>query len=313
MNILQRLSGTAIALVIISGCGQQTTQKQVITGTVKPTVYTTFYPTRYFVERIAGNSVKAICPVPEDADAIFWMPGATIIQEYQKADLIVLNGAGFAKWIGKVSLPESRVVNSSKALSDRFIDFNDTVVHSHGKLGEHAHEGLDGHTWVDPVNARIQAKEIASALMKRFPQNRQLYEKGFSALAKDLDALDETLKEYQKAYRNQPILASHPAYNYIAKRYKWNIRNLDLDPNEMPSEQVMKKIAGILKEHPAKYLLWESAPTRAIAERFQNELGLKSIEFSPCELLSAEELDHGSDYISVMRGNLQTIAVVFDD
>ncbi len=293
-----------------AGCGKKASQSA--TRTAKPVVYTTFYPTKYFTERIGGDCLDVICPVPADEDAIFWMPDTKAIQAYQKADLIVVNGAKFAKWVQKVSLPESRLVNTARPFEDTFINFEHATVHSHGKVGEHAHEGLDGHTWVDPINAKIQAAEIKKALVKRFTEHEAAFEEGFAALAKDLDALDKKLKTYQAVYKNQPLLASHPAYNYIARRYGWNIENLDLDPKEMPSDTAFQKIKETLKKHPAKHLIWEAYPTRAIADRMQKELGLVSIEFSPCELLSEGEKASGKDYISVMRDNLDNISVVFN-
>ena len=305
---------TVVVILVVGmlsvGCGQK--EPETTTPTGKPVVCTTFYPTQYFAERIGGDLIDVVCPVPEDEDAIFWMPDATAIQAYQKADLIILNGAGFAKWVQKVSLPETRVLNTAKPFEEKFINFEDGTVHSHGKAGEHAHEGLDGHTWVDPVNARLQATEISKALIKGFPEHKAAFEKGFTALAKDLDALDEKLKAYQAAYKNQPLLASHPAYNYIAKRYDWNIKNLDLDPEAMPSDEEFQGIKEMLKSHPAKHLIWESYPTKAIADRMQKELGLISIEFSPCELLSEDAQSSGTDYMSVMRRNLDNISVVFD-
>jgi zinc transport system substrate-binding protein len=308
------MNRTIVAVLLVgmlgAGCGKKTSTSVAPAG--KPSVYTTFYPTQYFAERIGGDLIDVVCPVPEDEDAIFWMPDGTAIQAYQKADLIILNGAGFAKWVQKVSLPSSRVVNTAKPFEEKFISFEDGTVHSHGKAGEHAHEGIDGHTWLDPVNARIQASELKHALAARFPEDEGIFEKGFAALAKELDALDEKLKGYQAAYKNQPLLASHPAYNYIARRYGWNLKNLDLDPEAMPSDEAFQGIKEMLKRHPAKHLIWETYPTKAIAERMLNELGLISIEFSPCELLSEDAQNSGTDYMSVMRRNLDNISVVFD-
>lgn len=305
---------TAVVILAVGmlsvGCGQK--EPETTTRTGKPVVYTTFYPTQYFAERIGGDLIDVVCPVPEDEDAIFWMPDAKAIAAYQKADLIILNGAGFAKWVQKVSLPETRVVDTAMPFEETFIHFEHGTVHSHGKAGEHAHEGLDGHTWIDPVNARIQANEVKNALTARFPEHEGVFEKGFAALAKDLDALDEKLKAYQAAYKNQPLLASHPAYNYIARRYGWNIKNLDLDPEAMPSDEAFRGIKDILKRHPATHLIWETYPTQAIADRMRDELGLISIEFSPCELLSEDAQNSGTDYMSVMRSNLDNISVVFN-
>ena len=299
-----------VAMMLGAGCGKKVAPS--VTPTGKPSVYTTFYPTQYFAERIGGDLIDVVCPVPADQDVIFWMPDAKAIVAYQKADLVIINGAEFCKWVQRVSLPASRVVNTARPFEADFITFGHAPVHSHGEGGKHAHEGLDGHTWVDPVNAKVQAAEISKALIKRFPEHKAAFEKGFALLAEDLEALDTKLKGYQAIYKNQPLLASHPAYNYIAKRYGWDLVSLDLFPEEMPSDEAMQGIKEVLKTHSAKYLIWETYPKKEIAARLQKELGLISIEFSPCELLSDAEIDAGTDYMTVMQRNLKNISVVFE-
>ena len=44
----------------------------------------------------------------------------------------------------------------------------------------------------------------------------------------------------------------------------------------------------------------------------KKELGLISVEFSPCELLSEEDISNGVNYLNVMQNNLKNVAVIFD-
>ncbi len=104
-----------------------------------------------------------------------------------------------------------------------------------------------------------------------------------------------------KDREDQPLLASYPACNSIARRYGWNLESLNLDPEEMLSDKTIMGIKEMLKTHPAKYLIWEAYPAEAIAQRMKDELGLTSIEFSSCELLSDAEIDAGTDYMTVMQ------------
>lgn len=296
--------------ILLSGCGkkpQKTTDKE----TGKPVAYTTFYPAKYFTERIAGELIDVVCPVPEDEDAIFWMPDTETIAKYQKADLIIINGADFSKWINKVSLPDQRIVNTAKPLKETFIYYEQATEHSHGKSGKHAHEGLDGHTWVDPVNASVQANEIKKALVKHFPKHKIAFEEGFNALEENLATLDSKLKSFPD--KNKPLLTSHPAYNYIARNYGWSIHNLDLDPEEMPSDKAIQEIKEILKNHHAKFLIWEAQPKKIIADRLQNECSLTSIVFSPCELISEADLANKKDYMTVMLENIKNITPAFTE
>ena len=273
----------------------------------KPQVLTTFYPTQYFALRMADGVADVVCPVPDDADPIFWKPDAETIARYQRADLIILNGAGFAKWVEQTNLPESRTVDTSASFAERFIQYEDAVQHKHGPEGAHTHEGTDGHTWVDPVNALAQATAIKDALIRSFPDHEEEIGANFDKLKEELASLDAEFKKVSADAKTVPLLASHPAYNYIAQRYGWNIRNLDLDPEEMPDDETLEEIGKLLESHAAKTILWEGAPTDEIAARVKEELGLVSVEFSPCELAP----EAPEDYLSVMRRNLEVMRGLF--
>jgi len=228
------------------------------------------------------------------------------IREFHEADLIVVNGAGYEKWIEVASLPESRIVDTSEPFRDELIE-TETTTHSHGPAGAHEHKGIDGRTWVDPVNARIQAGETAKAMKKRFPEHAAAFEEGWKALASDLDGLNAELSELTERVKDLPLLASRPAYNYLRSRYNWKITNLDLDPEEMPSEETFAEIKALLGKVPAKHILWEARPKEEIAKRFKEELAVESIEFSPCELLGDDEIKAGLDYLKVMKTNIENV------
>jgi len=290
-----------VAAVMVTGCSSDDSPPPPTT----PEVYTTFYPTTWFAQRIAGALAKVVCPLPADEDAIFWMPDAKVIQAYQNADLIVINGAHFEKWVAKVSLPPSKLVDTAAPMADAFVRFKDAVTHKHGKGGQHSHEGIDGHTWVDPCNAKTQAAEIHAALAKLLPGSAKQLDANYTALAADLDALDAALGSLSRKLGDRSLLASHPAYNYLAKRYGWNITNLDLDPQLVPSDdqiaRIRRRLAGIA---PApKIILWEQHPIAQAAERLKKEFDLVSIEFSPCE----QPPEPPGDYLSVMRGNIERL------
>jgi zinc transport system substrate-binding protein len=295
--------------VLITGCGNGGGDSPQATGS-KPVVYTTFYPTTYFASRIGGELIEVVCPVPADEDAIFWQPSPEVIQKYQEADLIVVNGAEFEKWVATASLPLARVVDTAKPFEEDFVRFEGGITHAHGPAGAHAHEGIDGHTWVDPLLAKLQAAEIAQALVKLLPEHRAEIERNTQALQADLDELDAALKKLTADYEGELILASHPAYNYLQKRYDLNIINLDLDPESMPDDETMAALKKAQAEHPARYILWEGEPLPEIRDRFATELGLTSVLFSPAELMDPEELAAGADYMSVMRENVARLGPV---
>lgn len=269
---------------------------------VESYVLTTLYPLTYFAQRIAGDAVDIGCPLPPGADPIFWQPGRHEIASLQGATLILTNGAAFERWIDKTSLPMSRVVDTSKAFAERYVKFQ-TTTHSHGAGGQHTHEGIDGHTWLDPLNAKLQSQAIHDALAKAFPQHVARFAAGLAALQQDLDALHLEFEKVTALLGSAKLLASHPAYNYLAARYGWSITNLDLDPEGEPSAaavQSVDKARGAGKT----ILLWEAEPHAKARAAF----AVESVVFSPCEALAPERIAAGEDYVSVMRGNLARLS-----
>ena len=285
------------AFALFAGCkGDDRTTNS---GEDNGAVYTTFYPTTYFAERVSGGLVPVECPLPDDADPIFWQPSREALAGYQQAALVVLNGASFEKWTETASLPADRTVVSGDLPADQLIRYENAVVHKHGPGGEHSHEGIDGHTWLDPQIATLQVETIQAAMAKRWPEHAAAFESNADALIAELAALDERLKNTTAP----PLLASHPAYNYLAKRYSWDIDNLDLDPGEMPSAEQLEDIRARLAERPVKLLLWEGEPLPEISAKLQSEFGLQSVLFSPLE-----GTPESGDYLSVMKENIDRLA-----
>jgi zinc transport system substrate-binding protein len=263
-------------------------------------VYTVNYPLAYFAERIAGDQAEVVFPAPRDIDPALWMPDTATITAYQGADLILINGAGYAKWISRVSLPRLRMVDTSRPFADRFLQ-QQTTSHSHGPGGDHSHSGTAFTTWLDLRQAVQQAEAITAALTRKRPAAKQQFESNLESLKSDLLALDERLARVTTSAADSPILASHPVYQYLARRYGLNLRSVMWEPDEVPSETQWAELAQLLKEHPAKRMLWEAEPASESVERLRS-LGVKSIVFDPCGNRPGE-----GDFLTIMLKNAASL------
>jgi zinc transport system substrate-binding protein len=271
----------------------------------KLTVYVVNYPLKYFAERIAGDRAKVVFPAPADADPAYWNPDIASISAYQKADLILLNGANYAKWVRKVSLPRSKMVDTSAKFKDRFIIAEEVVTHSHGGEGAHAHESLAFTTWLDFDLAAKQAGVVMAALSRKKPVAKDFFKKNYAALEHDLLALDDEMKSIVAKNPLSPLVASHPVYDYFANRYKLNIKSVHWEPDEMPNNSQWIELQRMLKEHPAKWMIWEGAPDPASVEKLKSA-GINSLVFDPCGNIP----DQG-DFMSVMRQNGESLKPAF--
>ena len=261
------------------------------------------YPLQYFAQRVGGSHVRDTFPVPSDSDPAYWEPTVEQIGDFQQADLILLNGASYAKWVQRVSLPASRVVDTSAGFSARYIAIADQATHSHGAGGEHQHGELAFTTWLDPLLAVAQAAAIRDALIRLRPAMAAGLRRNFTALEKDLRELDDQLAAAFAARKGQPLLFSHPVYQYLIRRYGIEGYSLHWEPNVVPGPSESQGLDRLLGEHPAREMIWEGAPDSAIVEKLAQR-GVNSLVFEPCAGQPAE-----GDYLSVMLDNLGRLSV----
>jgi zinc transport system substrate-binding protein len=300
-----RPGGLVLLAMLVAGlwaCSEEITspEKQAATSAAKGplSVYVVNYPLRYFSERIGGEHVCVSFPAPADVDPAFWEPDVEQIAVYQQADLILLNGASYAKWVQRASLPESRLVDTSTGFTDRYLSLEEQVTHSHGTGGEHQHGELAFTTWLDPQQAIQQTAAIRDALIRLRPDAKAAFRQGFASLQKDLLELDGQLAAAFAEYKAQPLLFSHPVYQYLIRRYAIDGYELHWEPDSMPSAAEWRAFDELLKRHPARSMVWEGTPTPEIVIALEQR-GIETLVFDP-----AANKPSDGDYLNVMRDNL---------
>lgn len=214
--------------------------------------------------------------------------------------MILLNGAGFATWIDRVSLPRSKTVDTSSAVRDRFIA-TETITHSHGDGGEHSHEGIASYIWLDPSIAIAQAEAIASAVIARGIATEDDVNARLARLRSDLAELDATTGQLLQDLEGVPMIATHPRYQYLARSYGLSIASLEWEAGATPTEDERADLEALIANTGAQILIWEAAPDdEAIADA--SELGVKSVILDPL----AAYYGSGS-YLVVLSAGVKTL------
>jgi zinc transport system substrate-binding protein len=256
-------------------------------------------------ERIGGDRVRVELPVPREIDPAFWSPEPGQVSEYQSADVILLNGAGYAKWVDRATLPSSKLVNTSSSFRERYIEVEDATTHSHGPQGEHDHGENAFTTWLDPELAVEQARAILDAFVAARPAHEAEFRAAFEALQRDLLDVDGRIAALVSEQPGLALLASHPVYQYLALRYDLDVASVHFEPDEMPGEEAWRDLREILDGHPAGWMLWEGEPLDETRRRLA-EMGVESAVYDPCG-----NVPESGDFLSVSQENVESLARVF--
>lgn len=270
------------------------------------TVYTVNYPLTYFAERIGGQYINSVFPAPADVDPAFWIPDVATVKQYQQADLIILNGAGYEKWTQKVSLPLMRSVDTSRAFKSDLLHIESVTTHSHGPGGDHSHGGTAFTTWLDFSQASQQAESIQQALSRKLPAHKEYFAKNYGVLKEELHDLDKRMLALSEKKPALPLVGSHPIYQYLARRYKVNLKMVMWEPDADPGDKEWGYFKKLVQDFPAEWMIWEGEPLPESILRLQ-EMNIQSQVFSPC--FSRPEQ---GDFLSVMQQNVENLEKTFN-
>ncbi len=269
-------------------------------------VHTSCFPVSYLAERVAGDRADVTLILPAGEDPPDWTPPAETISAMQGADLIVVNGAGFEGWVGTTTLPESKLVDTTASLPDPLIEVEETT-HSHGKDGEHSHKGIDPHTWSDPQTAIAQAEAIQKALSRIDPSHTETYRANFEGLRAELTRLDQSFGEAVAGYGGEVLATSHPAFNYLGRRYGLKLQNFGFEPDELPGDDAFAAFTHEVEHHGLKRMLWEARPSDEVKARFEGA-GVEVLFLDPLEQPQGEA-DY--DYLKQAQANVERLKVMF--
>jgi zinc transport system substrate-binding protein len=289
---------------VLAACGQAPDAPIVVSGSMHDLqIYTVNYPLAYMAERIGGEHASVIFPAPGDVDPAFWQPEPEDILAYQGADLILLNGAGYAKWRALASLPTAGMVDTSAAFSDRLIEVSANVRHKHGPEGNHSHGDVAFTTWLDPDLAAMQAQAIQQAMVQARPDLAAEYNEAYDSLISDLEAWDKAAAEAFAQLTPVQLIFSHPVYQYLQRKYGLSGQTLMWEPDEPVSLADISALADAAdtRSPGRRLVIWEAEPLAENRDALR-ALGYESIVFNPL----ANRPESG-DYLTGMAANIDQL------
>ena len=122
--------------------------------------------------------------------------------------------------------------------------------HGPGDDHDHDHDPIDGHAWLDPVNAKMMVDRIAQVLAAKAPADAALFRANADALKAKLDALSTELAADLKPIAGKPYIVFHDALQYFERRFRLRVvGSIAISPEMAPSAKrlstLRKRIASL--------------------------------------------------------------------
>ena len=251
----------------------------------KPEISVSILPQKYFLEKIVKDKFDINVMVKAGASPHTYEPKTSQMKSLSNSKIYFYTGIEFEKaWLDKFkkSAPNTLFVDSSAGIERIAMQehsheeeqthdkHKDDKKHDHED--EHEHEGLDPHVWLDPVLAKVQAKNIYDSVVSIDESNKDFYTKNYEEFIKELDLLDEKIKEILAPYSQKAFMVFHPSWGYFASRY-----NLEQIPIEMqgkePKPNELIELVKDAKEHNIKIIFVSPQFSQKSAKTIASSIG----------------------------------------
>lgn len=231
------------------------------------------------ITKDTGFSVAAA--LPDLLESRDWRPRSQFVRAMQQASLVVMNGASWEPWTSRVSLPNSRLVVTTRGFPEQLITVPDAVTHQHGPQGRHSHPGVIPSTWLSPTLLEAQADALQNALEQQFPTHREILSRNATAWKIELQPLKSSLQQLRESSAAQPpfVIADSPLFLYLMRDLGWESLYLTGSETGAAEPEQLQQLQEIAVGQPTRtlrlFLLSSQRP--ADFENVANDLGLQPV------------------------------------
>jgi len=175
----------------------------------------------------------------------------------------------------------------------------ETEVHEHG-------QGLDGHIWLDPTNAKAIVGRMASALAMHDPAHASQYSDNAAQLRARIDALDREMAAWLEPVRDKPFIVFHDAYQYLEAHFGVNaVGSITVSPEQSPSAARLAEIQAKIADSGAVCVFTEPQFSDALVRTVTEGSTVGSGTLDP----EATDIPPGPDlYFLLMRDLARSLA-----
>jgi zinc transport system substrate-binding protein len=258
-------------------------------GELSHTVLVSVAPYRFFVEQIAGDTVKVILMVPAGASAHTYEPSPRQMVEAAQADIWFRIGETFEKRAFSAIRSHRPFIESVDLR--RGLDLINATAHVHQDGSHCCGDGMtDPHIWLSARMAQTEARTIAEALSKKYPEHQKLYQDNLETFLKELQGLDASLTTLLMPLKNRTIMVSHPAYAYFCRDYGLIQLSIEFEGKD-PTPQQLTKTLNLARKAKVQTIYTQAQYSNKGALLMADVLGAHVVQLDP----------YAEDYLKTMR------------
>lgn len=264
------------------------------------------------VQRVAGNHVDLTVLLPIGSDPHSYTATPQDMIAMSDADVIFVNGLGLEESLLPTidAIEGVPVVSINEGITPIQLD-----EHSSEDVAEvdHAHGGVDPHTWLDVRNVRQWALTAATALGTLDPGNAPAYRQAGDAYAAELSALHQEILGAVAPIppEARKLVTDHDTLRYFAAAYGYEVIGSvipSFSTLSTISAQEMAALQEQIKATGARAVFADASVNPRLAQQVAQDTGIAFVRLYTGSLGPAGSPE--STYTGMMRTNVKKILAI---
>lgn len=250
------------------------------------------------VSVIGGEYIRLTILIPADSDPHAFEPAPQDAAKLAAAELVFVNGLNLEEALKPLLETEGlNIVIASEAIAT--IDFS----------GEEF-EGADPHVWMNPLNVKVWADNVAAALAAADPAHAEVYRANADAYKAELDALDAWATEQLSfiPVDARVLVTDHESFGYFADHYGFEVVGAlipSLSTVSEPSAGELAELEDAISNYGVKAIFIGSSMNPSLARRVAADTGVQVVTLYTESL--SDENGPAPTYLDMLRFDVAAI------
>jgi len=243
-------------------------------------VVTTTTDMKSITELIGGNKVSVSSIATGYQNPHFVDPKPSYIINLSNADMFVTVGLDLEIGWSPQLLTSSRNTKIQKG-SAGYVDASEGIgllqVPTSANRGEgDIHIFGNPHYWLDPLNGKVIARNIANGLERVDPANKAIYESNLQTFFNNIDIKMRQWQAAMAPFRGSKLIAYHNEWVYFENRFGLKIVDfMEPKPGIPPTPSQLVKVIGEVKANNIKVIISSPYFSTSSADVVAKQTGIK--------------------------------------
>lgn len=271
-------------------------------------IVSTVAPITSIIANVAGGSEAIITGlVPEGTNSHTFEPPLGAAEFLEESDVVFINGLGLEEPLKNLAKANINGGAELCEIATEFLPESEWIYDfSFPKEGGKPNP----HLWTNPPMVKEYARVVRDTLVKRNPQNAEVFNTNFTAFATKVDALDAAMKTATETIpaTDRKLLTYHDAYAYFSRHYQWVVVGA-IQPSSF-EEPTPKEIADLItqvKEEKVKAVFGSEVFPSPVLEQIGKETDANYVDVLRDDDLLGNPGDPEHSWMGLMRFDFVTM------